>query len=277
MLLGLRGGWKDGVHVDSHPDKRVRKFMYQVREAETEQAIDRIRLIFNEGDKFKPVYIVCNIPLNVKIDTLMTFDQWTGKDKSTLLNDAWATGLPIRNSDCIGSSVAKVDGAGDCSEASDTKGVVNSDCIGSSVTKVDGASNVFGVLPLSAKWLLENVGEIKDRFGADVRFKNPGLSDAEIDEKCLRSIEDILHQIGVNTSFPYIYTIWISGVNKYYRIHGHPGKRKRGISLWGRDETLRSLSVIHGSKASFSQGGESGAGLTTPKIVLTDYEDEDDY
>jgi hypothetical protein len=40
------------------------------------QAIDRLRLIHNE--KRKTVYILCNIPLDLPIDELVTWKQLTG-------------------------------------------------------------------------------------------------------------------------------------------------------------------------------------------------------
>jgi hypothetical protein len=84
----------------------------QGREAEMIQAIDRLRLIHNE--KRKRVYILCNIPLDLPIDELVTWKQLIGdrrladalaecdergwdalplaaKELSRLFPDLWAT------------------------------------------------------------------------------------------------------------------------------------------------------------------------------------------
>jgi hypothetical protein len=59
-----------------HPDRRVQAVVEQAREAEMIQAIDRLRLIHNE--KRKTVYILCNIPLDLPVDELVTWKQLTG-------------------------------------------------------------------------------------------------------------------------------------------------------------------------------------------------------
>ena len=87
----LRGGWEAGMFVDHHQDERVQSFFNQTRESEVEQAIDRIRLLFS--NKYKSVFLLTNLPVNVEVDTLMTFKQWVGEDKSTLLHKAWWEGV----------------------------------------------------------------------------------------------------------------------------------------------------------------------------------------
>jgi hypothetical protein len=238
----IRGNWHDGTAVDYHPDERVRSFIYQVREAETEQAIDRIRLIQNKEKQYKPVHIISNVPVNVKIDTLMTFDEWTGKDDSTILHRVWESGIEV------------------------DAGNADKHEVGAGLTKGD-KYRVMGVLPLSAPWLLDNVGEFEERFGTMSRSKG------------IDKVEKLIAKIGINPQIPYIYSICNLGVNKYYEIQGGKGrKRKRCISLWGEEETLKILSVLHGSEASPFEskgsdgkgvGGEgSGASVVPPKILL---------
>jgi hypothetical protein len=77
----LVGSRKVGVH----PDRRVQALEEQIREAEMIQAIDRLRLIHNE--KRKTVYILCNIPLALPVDELVTWKQLTGDRR---LSDALA-------------------------------------------------------------------------------------------------------------------------------------------------------------------------------------------
>ncbi|MFO1199037.1 MAG: hypothetical protein U1E86_18920 [Burkholderiaceae bacterium] len=63
----LRRGLK-GVGVVCHPDDRVQAVLEQVREAESEQAIDRLRLVHSPTKK--EVYILSNIPLDIDVDYL---------------------------------------------------------------------------------------------------------------------------------------------------------------------------------------------------------------
>ena len=59
--------------VACHPDPRVQAVVEQIREAEMLQAIDRLRLI--HSDRRKTVYILCNIPLDIPVDRLVTWEQ----------------------------------------------------------------------------------------------------------------------------------------------------------------------------------------------------------
>jgi hypothetical protein len=61
-----------------HPDRRVQAVVEQVREAEMVQAIDRLRLIHSEREKL--VLILCNIPLDLPIDELVTWRELAGDD-----------------------------------------------------------------------------------------------------------------------------------------------------------------------------------------------------
>jgi hypothetical protein len=93
----MRDGSTKPVNVAVHPEPRVQAVVEQSREAEMIQAVDRLRLIHNE--KRKTVYILCNIPLDLAVDELVTWKQLTGDRR---LNDALAecdergwTALPL--------------------------------------------------------------------------------------------------------------------------------------------------------------------------------------
>jgi hypothetical protein len=69
----LHDGSTKRVNVSVHPDPRVQAVVEQGREAEMIQAIDRLRLIHNK--KRKTVYVLCNIPLDLPVDELVTWKQ----------------------------------------------------------------------------------------------------------------------------------------------------------------------------------------------------------
>lgn len=60
-----------GVLTVVHRDQRVNRVLEQIRERETLQAIDRLRLIHNS--KQKHVWILSNLPLDLTIDQLVTW------------------------------------------------------------------------------------------------------------------------------------------------------------------------------------------------------------
>ncbi len=64
---GYRGIQRGSVPVQTHPDWRAQLLLEQVREAESEQALDRLRLLRGEGNQ-RQVYILSNVPLNVTVD-----------------------------------------------------------------------------------------------------------------------------------------------------------------------------------------------------------------
>ena len=66
----LRSGKKIGVKVDVCADKRSQMLLELQRECETLQALDRIRLIHNK--KPKHVYLLCNLPLDIDVDNLIS-------------------------------------------------------------------------------------------------------------------------------------------------------------------------------------------------------------
>ena len=74
---GQRGyrlrGEAEGVDVDVHPDRRAQAILEQIRESETLQAIDRLRLIHCEEPKL--VVMLSNIPLDIEVDALLTWDE----------------------------------------------------------------------------------------------------------------------------------------------------------------------------------------------------------
>jgi len=52
---GYRGVQRGSVQVQVHPDWRAQLLLVQVREAESEQALDRLRLLRGEGKKRQKV------------------------------------------------------------------------------------------------------------------------------------------------------------------------------------------------------------------------------
>lgn len=65
-------GAGSGVDVVRHPDDRVQAILEQLREAESGQAIDRLRLVHNA--QAKDVYLLSNIPLDVDVDEFVDWD-----------------------------------------------------------------------------------------------------------------------------------------------------------------------------------------------------------
>jgi hypothetical protein len=72
----MRDGSRHSVKVKVHPDRRVQAVVHQVREAEMIQAIDRLRLIHRPREK--TMYILCNIPLDLPVDGLVTWRELVG-------------------------------------------------------------------------------------------------------------------------------------------------------------------------------------------------------
>jgi hypothetical protein len=63
------------VQVGTHPDPRVQLVLEQVREAESEQAIDRLRLLRQPKGQQRQVYILSSVPLNVSVNHLYGWKQ----------------------------------------------------------------------------------------------------------------------------------------------------------------------------------------------------------
>ncbi len=72
---GYRGIQRGSVRVQTHPDWRAQLLLEQVREAESEQALDRLRLLRGEG-KQRQVYILSSVPLNVTVDYGWSWKQY---------------------------------------------------------------------------------------------------------------------------------------------------------------------------------------------------------
>lgn len=75
----LHDGTQQDVMVRVHPDRRVQAVVEQTREAEMVQAIDRLRLIHSE--RRKTVCILCNIPLDIPVDELVTWRKLVGDNR----------------------------------------------------------------------------------------------------------------------------------------------------------------------------------------------------
>ena len=74
----------EGVDVDVHPDRRAQAILEQLRESETLQAIDRLRLIYCKEPKL--VVVLSNIPLDIDVDALLTWDELIHGNR---LEQAW--------------------------------------------------------------------------------------------------------------------------------------------------------------------------------------------
>jgi hypothetical protein len=72
----MRDGSRREASVRVHPDRRVQAVVDQTREAEMLQAIDRLRLIHSAREK--TVFILCNIPLDLPVDELVTWRELAG-------------------------------------------------------------------------------------------------------------------------------------------------------------------------------------------------------
>jgi hypothetical protein len=75
----MRDGSERRVRVRVHPDRRVQAVVEQIREAEMVQTVDRLRLIHSR--RKKTVIILCNIPLGLPVDELVTWRELVGDDR----------------------------------------------------------------------------------------------------------------------------------------------------------------------------------------------------
>jgi hypothetical protein len=76
----MRDGTRQPGKARAHPDPRVQAVIEQDREAESLQAIDRLRLVRNKEPK--PVFILCSIPLpGLEVDRLVTWRALFGDEK----------------------------------------------------------------------------------------------------------------------------------------------------------------------------------------------------
>lgn len=67
-----------GVETSVHPDPRGQRILEQIRECESVQAIDRIRLVHPEHPKH--VIILSSIPLDISVDELVSLDEMAGTE-----------------------------------------------------------------------------------------------------------------------------------------------------------------------------------------------------
>lgn len=105
--LGLTGKWTTavkgyrtlgepyGVEVEVHADPRVQAVHEQVREEESLQAIDRLRLIYPEQDK--QVFVLSNLVLDLEVHQLLDWHDITHGTRLEQAKEALACGvLPLR-------------------------------------------------------------------------------------------------------------------------------------------------------------------------------------
>jgi hypothetical protein len=79
----LRNGDKYGVMTVVHPDHRVQRLVELMREAETLQAIDRLRMI--RAETRKNAYILSNLPLPITVDKLVTLQELAQLENRNLI------------------------------------------------------------------------------------------------------------------------------------------------------------------------------------------------
>ncbi|MFC7695040.1 hypothetical protein ACFQY5_41230 [Paeniroseomonas aquatica] len=72
--IRMRDGSGEPVEVDIHPDPRVQRVLELYRERESEQGGDRLRAIHNPEAKL--LYVVCNLPLDMTVDRVITKAQF---------------------------------------------------------------------------------------------------------------------------------------------------------------------------------------------------------
>ena len=75
------------VDVSVHPDPRAQALLEQVRERELEQAVARLRLVHR--DRPATVYLLSNIPLNLEITTVTTWNA-LARDREAEACHRWA-------------------------------------------------------------------------------------------------------------------------------------------------------------------------------------------
>ena len=65
------------IPTSCHPDPRAQVLLEQIREAETTQAIDRLRLVHKpKGPRSPRVFILSNIPVDIEVDQLFRWEQY---------------------------------------------------------------------------------------------------------------------------------------------------------------------------------------------------------
>ena len=73
----MRGGKPESVRTQVHPDQRVQMVLEQIRESESAQAIDRLRLVRpNQQGNQRRVFVLSNVPLDVTVDHLLGWKRY---------------------------------------------------------------------------------------------------------------------------------------------------------------------------------------------------------
>lgn len=88
--IRLRDGSAVAVRVQVHRDPRVQAVLEAVREDELTQVVDRLRLVHNAEPK--RVYLVTNVPTDVTVDRVVTFNELLHEATGQLDNGKTGTG-----------------------------------------------------------------------------------------------------------------------------------------------------------------------------------------
>jgi len=97
------------IRTSCHPDPRAQVLLEQIREAETAQAIDRLRLVHEQ--RGARVFILSNIPVDIEVDQLFTWEQYSLIQQ--LVDDS--DGFIPFNKDHLHSHAESVDSSGTAS------------------------------------------------------------------------------------------------------------------------------------------------------------------
>ena len=94
---GIRGyrlmGASLGIDAPVHADARVQAVAEQLRESESLQAIDRLRLVHNANEKL--VILLSNLPLDIDVDETRSWDELMHGTRLERAWDAAAGVLPL--------------------------------------------------------------------------------------------------------------------------------------------------------------------------------------
>ena len=81
----IKTGEEYGVRIPFHPDPYCQAILEQVREHETIQAVDRIRSV--NSKKTKTAYILCEIPVDLTVDTLVEWSVFSSRLMQALIRN----------------------------------------------------------------------------------------------------------------------------------------------------------------------------------------------
>ena len=77
-VIRYKGQHPHVIRTSCHPDPRAQVLLEQIREAETAQAIDRLRLVHKpKGPRSPRVFILSNIPVDIEVDQLFTLEKYS--------------------------------------------------------------------------------------------------------------------------------------------------------------------------------------------------------